>query len=229
MWWSKKITRIFSDGDSRPVKKYILIRNIFILYLILFFGVFFLCFEFRKLTFYYDYNFSINNLFKTAPYAIAFYIFIIFVNAICFRWQVRKNTINNKKFTIERSKQPIYDSSCSSEKVYGKNIGIKLTADINPYEYKLWTADLIKYALKEGCSKNNPLIFRSHFLSMRKIRAYFISKLSEKGMVCSVRTDLPLKNPFILKWFMPATMAQSLKLPAIRDREAEIVFRPTKK
>lgn len=182
-----------------------------------------------KIPFYYDYSFSLSHLSKTAPYAIAFYIFIIISNSMIFRWQVKNNTINNKKFTTEKSKQPIYDSSCSSEKIFGRNIGIKLTADINPREYKLWTAELIDYAIKEGCAKNNPLMFRSHFLSLKKIRAYVISELIKNHMICSVRTDLSLKNPFILKWFMPAVMAQRLKLPAIRDREAEIVIRPAKK
>lgn len=224
---SKKIKRIFSDGDPRPVSKYILIRNVFILYLILCFVIFF-CFELMKIPFYYDYSFSLSHLYKTAPYAIAFYIFIIISNSMVFRWQVKNNTINNKKFTTEKSKKPIYDSSCSSEKIFGRNIGIKLTADINPYKYKLWTADLIEYAIKEGCAENDPLIFRSHFLSVKKIRAYVISELLKKHMICSVRTDLSLKKPFILKWYMPAMIALRLKLPAIRDREAEIVIRPTK-
>ncbi|WP_336717732.1 hypothetical protein [Pantoea ananatis] len=109
-----------------------------------------------------------RHLFEAAPYAIAYYIFIIFSSSIIFRWQVKNNTVNNKNFTTEKSKQPIYDSSCSSEKIFGRNIGIKLAAEINPYEYKLWTADLIKYAREEGCSKNDPLIFRSHFLSIKK-------------------------------------------------------------
>lgn len=191
--------------------------------------MYFFCFELMKIPFYYDYSFSLSHLSKTAPYAIAFYIFIIISNSMIFRWQVKNNTINNKKFTTEKSKQPIYDSSCSSEKIFGRNIGIKLTADINPREYKLWTAELIDYAIKEGCAKNNPLMFRSHFLSLKKIRAYVISELIKNHMICSVRTDLSLKNPFILKWFMPAVMAQRLKLPAIRDREAEIVIRPAKK
>lgn len=223
---SKKIKRIFSDGDPRPVSKYILIRNIFILYLILCFVVFF-CFELMKIPFYYDYSFSLSHLYKTAPYAIAFYILIIISNSMIFRWQVKSNTINNKKFTTENSKQPIYDSSCSSEKIFGRNIGIKLTADINPCEYKFWTAELIDYAIKEGCTKDDPLIFRSHFLSLKKIRAYVISELLKNHMICSVRTDLSLKNPFILKWYMPAMIALRLKLPALRDREAEIVIRPT--
>lgn len=181
-----------------------------------------------KFAFYYDYSSSLSHLFETSPYAIASYIFTIFANAMYFRWQVKKNTINNAKFTTENSKKPLYDSSCSSEIIFGRNIGIKLTADINPYEYKLWTADLIEYALKEGCAENDPLIFRSHFLSVNKIRAYVISELLKKHMICSVRTDLSLKNPFILKWYMPAMIALRLKLPAIRDREAEIVIRPTK-
>ncbi|MCH9299889.1 MULTISPECIES: hypothetical protein [Pantoea] len=223
---SKKIKRIFSDGDPRPVSKYILIRNIFILYLILCFFVFF-CFELIKVDSYYDYSFSLSHLFESVPYAIASYIFIIFSIAIHFRWQVKNNTINNKKFTTERSKQPLYDSSCSSEKIFGRNIGIKLTADINPCEYKFWTAELIDYVIKEGCTKNDPLIFRSHFLSLKKIRAYVISELLKNHMICSVRTDLSLKNPFILKWYMPAMIALRLKLPALRDREAEIVIRPT--
>lgn len=55
-----------------------------------------------------------------------------------------------------------------------------------------------------------------------------IGQLLDRHMVCSVRTNLSLKNTFLLKWYIPAIMALRLKLPAIRDREAEIVIRHSK-
>jgi len=132
---SRKITRNFSDGDSRPISKHILIRNIFLIYITLYFFIFF--FELLSISFGFDCVISLSDLFDTVPYVTPVYIFSVLAKAICFSRQVKNNTIRNIKFTTKRFTQSISDSCCPNEKILARNIGIKLRADINPHEYKL--------------------------------------------------------------------------------------------
>lgn len=108
----------------------------------------------------------------------------------------------------------------------GRYVGIKLSADISSRPMHEWVAEMAEFVLKEPCTLSRPLILRSHLLSNRRFREPLTEQLTAAGMCCTMRRDLPVLFPFLLKWFTPAVMVLGGKLPSLYAREVEIIVTP---
>lgn len=63
----------------------------------------------------------------------------------------------------------------------GRYIGIRLTADLNPAQSAKWIHTLAEFAVKEGCSRADPLIIRSHLLCLPRWRKAWKENLQQQG------------------------------------------------
>lgn len=153
-------------------------------------------------------------------------VYVILLCLILF-WAARlRIKMTNKPFSTAPADSKFQGFFCHAAYRPGRYVGIRLCADVSIRPYHKWVVKMADFVLKEPCTPSRPLILRSHLLSNSKIRELLTERLLAAGMCCTMRRDLPVLFPFLLKWVTPAVMVLGGKLPAMYAREWEIIVTP---
>lgn len=203
------------------VNKQILLRNVVIFWLGFYMSIL-IAFIVNSFLFYPEYV-TISVLLPATICFIFIYVMFLLIHHIAAQYNLRKGIL----FSSARGDGWIVRYLHPTGVRRGTLIGVRLNCYLRKVRRQEWSNKIFNYVITQQCTVERPLILRSHLLSLPEIRSRLISRLEEQGLHCSVSHGLPMNAKFRLLWLTTSIIAAfQLYLPAICDRETEIIITP---
>ncbi|EAR0813676.1 hypothetical protein EF931_21800 [Salmonella enterica] len=109
----------------------------------------------------------------------------------------------------------------------GTLVGVHFAYYLREVGAKEWVDKIFNYVITKKCSVGQPIILRSHLLSLPKIKQRLIEKFKNHGLICSVSREC-VPRPFSLTLWFSVIFIVSFQwyLPSLSIHETEIIIEP---